>query len=100
MSFNRGKAYHGSDAVAGGKLTGRTGQSDYFFFLCPVCKDSQVMRILEHEFRKAAPPVQRDEKIRPTEHFNLAFHLYCPSCQFKDFIKIDNNHQAGPLNSK
>lgn len=97
MSFNGGNAYHGSEAVSGGKLRGLTGQTDYFLFLCPVCKDSQVMRILEYEFRKPAPTQDRKERKSPKEYFNLAFHMYCPNCQFEDFIKIDNVHQAGPL---
>lgn len=99
MTFNRGKAYHGSSAVTGGKLGGRTGRGDYFFFLCPKCPGEQVMRVLEYEFRKAAPPVERDEKKQPSEYFNLAFHVYCAACQFEDFIKIDNNHRAGSLDS-
>jgi hypothetical protein len=97
MAFNRGKGYHGSDQVSGGKLTGRTGQTDYFFFICPACKDNQILRILEYEFRKAAEPRDRAEKKRPVEYFNVAFHLYCPSCQFEDFVKLDNDHQAGRL---
>jgi hypothetical protein len=97
MAFNQGKAYHGSSVVYDGKLRGRTGTTDYFFFLCPRCPGEQVMRVLEYEFRNASPPVERYEKKKPTEHFNLAFHLYCPACQLEDFIKIDNNHQAGPL---
>lgn len=97
MAFNAGKAYHGSEAVEGGKLRGRTGHSDYFFFLCPKCPDDQIMRILEHEFRDPCPPVPRQESKRPAEYFNLAFHLYCPNCHFEDFVKIDNNHAAGPL---
>ncbi len=58
------------------------------------------MRILGYEFRESAPPGGEKEKKQPTEHFNLAFHLYCPTCQFEDFIKIDNNHQAGRMESK
>lgn len=100
MAFNRGQPYHGSEAVTGGNLKGKTGTTDYFFFLCPKCADDQVMRILEYDFRKAASPVERQEKRTPVEHFNLAFHLYCPNCQFEDFIKIDNDHPAGPLTLK
>jgi hypothetical protein len=98
MSFNRGKAYHGSEAVSGGKLKGRTGTTDYFFFLCPKCPDQQVMRVLEYEFRKGIE-TYREETKTPAELFNLAFHLCCPSCQFEDFIKIDNSHPAGSLKS-
>jgi hypothetical protein len=96
MAFNRGKGYHGSSTVEGGKLRGRTGQTDYFFFICPKCPGEQVMRVLEYTLRDS-PTVERPEKKRPTEHFNMALHLYCPNCQHEDFIKIDNNHQAGSL---
>jgi len=97
MAFNEGKAYHGSEAVKGGRLKGRTGKSDYFFFLCPNCDGEQVMRILNYEFRDVSSPLQREEGKKPTQHFNLAFHLYCPHCQFEDFVKIDNDHRAGRL---
>lgn len=100
MVFNRGKAYHGSEAVESGKLRGNTGRTDYFFFLCPQCFDDQILRILDYEFREPAPPVDRQERKSPAKYFNLAFHLYCPSCQFEDFVKIDNNHSAGRLNPK
>ncbi len=96
-AFNRGEPYHGSEAVRKGKLTGRTGRTDYFFFLCPDCKDGQVLRVLEYEFRNAAPPIQRREKKTPKKYFNVALHLYCPNCQFEDFVKLDNDHPAGPL---
>jgi hypothetical protein len=81
----------------GGKLAGRTGMSDYFLFLCPACRNDQVMRVLEYESRKSSPPVNRGERKTPTLYFNLALHLYCPVCQFEDFIKIDNNHPANRL---
>jgi predicted RNA-binding Zn-ribbon protein involved in translation (DUF1610 family) len=90
----------GGFSVSGGKLVGRTGDTEYFFFTCPKCPDEQVMRVLDYEFRDDAPPIVRDEKKVPKKHFNLAFSLYCPNCQFEDFIKIDNNHQAGPLKPK
>jgi hypothetical protein len=95
MAFNNGRPYHGSEEVSGGRLTGATGGSDYFFFRCPKCPDDQIMRVLEYEFRDDAPPKERQEKKRPKQYFNLVFHLYCPHCQFEDFIKIDNNHLAG-----
>ncbi len=55
------------------------------------------MRVLDYEFRVDAQPIVRDEKRSPLKHFNVLFSLYCPRCEFEDFIKIDNNHQAGPL---
>lgn len=96
MAFNNGKAYHGSNAIRHGKLIGRSGKTDYFFFLCPKCNDGQILRVLEYEFREATE-VERREKRKPRQHFNLAFHLWCPICQFEDFIKIDNNHHANKL---
>jgi hypothetical protein len=96
-SFNRGAPYHGSEAVEKGKLTGKTGKTDYFLFLCPECNDGHVLRVLEFEFRNSAPPIQRFEKKTPKKYFNLALHVYCPNCDFEDFIKIDNNHPAGRI---
>ena len=97
MPFNNGKPYHGSQAVEGGRLKGRTGRTDYFFFLCPICNDGQIMRILEYEFRPVTRFVERSEKKTPKEPFNLAFHLYCPICQLEDFVKIDNDHRADKI---
>jgi rubredoxin len=96
-AFNKGAPYHGSEAVEKGKLTGKTGMSDYFFFLCPKCADGQVLRILEYEFRTAAPAVERRERKTPKKFFDLALHVCCPNCEFEDFVKIDNNHPAGRL---
>jgi hypothetical protein len=94
--FNSGKAYHGSVEVSNGKLHGRTGMTDYFFFICPKCENNQVLRILEYEFRNGVK-TERNEKKKPQEFFTLAFHIYCPNCQLEDFIKIDNSHQSGAL---
>jgi hypothetical protein len=96
-SFNSGEPYHGSEAVEGGKLTGKTGKTDYFFFLCPHCNDGSVLRILEYTFRNFAPPPQRQERKTPKQHFNLALHVHCPTCEFDDFIKLDNAHPSGRL---
>jgi len=100
MAFNQGRAYHGSLAVEGGKLKGATGNTDYFFFICPKCEGDQTMRVMEYTARTPAPPVERTERKKPTRYFNLAFRLYCPVCQFEDFIKIDNDHPVGPLHPK
>ena len=95
MAFNGDKPYHGTTDVAGGKLTGKTGTTDYFFFLCPKCNNGNVLRVLEYENRNA-PSKDRGEKKRPSMNINLAFHLHCTVCDFEDFIKIDNNHPSGP----
>lgn len=96
MTFNGGHAYHGSDEVVGGKLTGKTGKTDYFFFLCPKCEGEQVMRILDYDLRKGLSTERNESKDRK-QVLNVAFHLFCPVCQFEDFIKIDNDHPAGKL---
>jgi len=99
--FNNGKPYHGSSMVEGGKLTGATGRNDYFFFLCPRCRDSQVLQILEYEERFRGPMTRASEKgARCNEEFVLAFHLHCPQCGFDDFVKLGNGHQADKLNNK
>lgn len=89
--FNQGEPYHGSDAVQSGKLKGTT-DTDYFYFLCPVCENQQVMRILEytvHEVLKENPYNKSFEK-KATEGFTLAFHIYCEKCKLEDFVKISN----------
>ena len=96
MGFNGGKPYHGTSAISNGKLTGKTGTTDYFFFLCPRCDNGNVMRVLEYENRSTIPIIDRGEKKRPTMSINLALHLHCTVCSFEDFVKIDNNHQSGP----
>lgn len=58
------------------------------------------MRVLDYEFRNDFQRVVREEKKTPKKHFNVVLSLYCPNCQFEDFIKLDNNHQAGQLEPK
>lgn len=99
MAFNKGKGYHGTTQVMKGKLTGKTGHSDYFFFACPQCANGQVMRVLEYEDRKDAvhTPREEEKKKKVVTPFNLAFHLYCPVCQLEDYVKLDNSHQSFKL---
>jgi len=51
--FNKGKSYHGSDDVSGGKLKGETCLTDHFYFLCSKCEDKQIIRVLEREIPKS-----------------------------------------------
>ena len=97
MAFNNGEPYHGTSEVSGGKLTGKTGKTDYFFFLCPRCNNGNVMRVLEYERRETIPLTPRREKKNPKENLNLAFHLHFTVCDLDDFIKIDNNHRSGAV---
>lgn len=95
MAFNGGGAYHGSEAVTGGRLTGMT-DTDYFYFFCPCCADRQVMRVLDYDVRREGPVVAYpDEQPRQARDFTLAFKLHCPNCKLTDFVKISNTGWQG-----
>jgi hypothetical protein len=99
MAFNKGKPFHGSENVAGGKLVGTT-DTDYFYFFCPKCPPRQVMRVLEHGLRHEGPGGKSypDERPKQAADFVLAFKLYCPSCKLTDFVKVSNiGWQGGTL---
>lgn len=97
--FNNGRPYHGSEAVADGRLEGATGLTDYFFFFCPKCPDRHIMRILDYEVRRelAENPVNEVLEKRAAKGFVLAFKLYCENCKHVDFVKIDNIGLQGGL---
>jgi hypothetical protein len=102
-TFNRGKPFHGSDAIQGGKLRGQTGDTDYFSFLCPRCKKPAVLRILDYGVIKETDDNRYNELLSPkaTSGFILAFKLYCQECGFKDFVKLSNEGlQGGPPTRK
>jgi hypothetical protein len=92
MKFNKGKLYHGSDAITQGKLTGTTDNTDYFYFFCPQCDDRHIMRILDHTYRDGPVAVAAYPNVRPrqVEDFVLVFKLYCPACKMTDFVKMGN----------
>ena len=98
MAFNRGKAYHGSRAVSGGKLTGTT-DTDYFYFFCPRCGDRHIMRVLDYELRHEGPAERYpDQRPKQPRDFTIALKLYCPDCKLTDFTKISNiGWQGGQL---
>jgi len=84
-------AWHGSDAVSGGKLIGTT-DTDHFYFFCPKCADRHVMRVLDHRYHQdpgsvAAYPAESPEQVTD---FTLAFKLYCPECRLTDYVKLGN----------
>jgi predicted RNA-binding Zn-ribbon protein involved in translation (DUF1610 family) len=90
--FNKGKLYHGSESVCGGKLKGETCLTDYFYFLCPKCEGKQIMRALEYEVRDHTQENKYNEffKHKAIEGFTLAFHIHCEKCGLDDFTKISN----------
>lgn len=90
-TFNNGKAYHGSEAIKKGKLTGRT-DTDYFYFFCPKCPDRRILRILEHEImvQEKDNRYNKEFKKKAKGGFTIAFHLICENCKHEDFVKISN----------
>ncbi len=95
--FNNGKPYHGSEAVSDGRLTGRTVDTDYFYFICPECPEPHILRVLEYEVRAESPenPYNAQVKKKAIGGFTLAFKLYCEQCGFTDFTKLSNTGWQG-----
>ena len=89
---NRGQPYHGSDAVFDGQLKGATGETDYFYFICPKCPHDHILRILEYRVHEEMPENPYDEecKSHANRGFTLAFKLHCEECEYKDFVKVSN----------
>lgn len=89
---------HGSEDVQDGRLVGAT-DTDYFYFLCPKCDDSPMLRLLDYYVLaegpvRYAPDTRNDAK----RDFNLAFELKCEECGFTDYVKISNTgYQGGKL---
>jgi hypothetical protein len=79
----------------GGKLHGQT-DSDYFYFLCPICDDNTVMQVLEFDVVKDGPVQYAPEQRKKAAHdFSLAFRLYCHTCKLEDFVKLSNTGLQG-----
>lgn len=90
---------HGSEAIKEGKLRGST-DTDYFYFFCPKCKGSQVLRLLNYRIIQEQPRNEYDEGLRSksAKGFTLQFKLYCESCGLTDFVKLSNfGRQSGEL---
>ena len=88
--FNEGKPYQISDAVKSGKLRGASVM-DRFYFHCPSCKDSQIMRVLDYGVDVLQPEIPFPElKPRAAKGFVLAFKLHCLNCGLIEFTKIGN----------
>ena len=96
--FNNGKPFHGSDAVKGGNLRGTT-DTDYFYFFCPKCDDTQILQILDYKVLEDGPvSYAKEHRPKAKRDFKLAFELWCPKCKLHDFIKLSNiGWQGGKL---
>ena len=90
-----GNQWHGSEKVAGGNLTGAT-DTDYFYFFCPVCRDTHILQILDYRVVDEGP-VEYAAKDRPKtrKDFTLAFEVYCPKCELHDYVKLSNTRWQG-----
>ena len=93
--FNQGRPFHGSENVMGGKLMGST-DTDYFYFFCPKCRNTQILQILDFGIIKDGPVERyKKERKKAKRDFTIAFKLYCPECKLEDFVKISNIGWAG-----
>ena len=93
--FNKGKPFHGSAAVEGGKLTGTT-DTDYFYFLCPKCGDRHVLQILDFTVMEDEPVrTYKEDRPKAKRDFRLAFELWCAKCKLHDFVKVSNTGWQG-----
>ena len=90
--FNDGEPYHGSTRIVGGNLKGATASSDYFYFFCPNCPESEILRILEYREHEPKKPNPYNDtcKSEAKYGFTLAFKLYCEQCGLSDFVKVSN----------
>ena len=96
--FNNGKPFHGSEDISDGKLTGTT-DTDYFYFFCPKCGDTQILQILDFGIVKEGPvEYAKKHRSKAKKDFIIAFKLYCPKCKLLDFVKVSNiGWQGGKL---
>lgn len=100
--FNGGKAYHGSESISGGKLKGSTGETDYFYFLCPRCPNSEIVRILEYgiHYKRPENKYNVDFKAKAKYAFAIVFKVRCEKCGLIDFVKVSNDGwQGGSLDT-
>jgi predicted RNA-binding Zn-ribbon protein involved in translation (DUF1610 family) len=95
--FNNGRPFHGCE-VEEGRLMGAT-DTDYFYFFCPKCGDSQIMQILDYKVVCDGPvEYAKDERPGAKRDFIIAFQLRCSKCRLTDFVKVANiGWQGGRL---
>lgn len=99
--INNGQPFHGSEDISNGKLNDTT-DTDYFYFFCPKCENTQIMQILDFGMMTEGPvEYAKVDRHRVKKDFTIAFELYCQKCKMHDFVKISNTGwQSGNLKLK
>ena len=84
--------------VTEGNLRGST-DTDYFYFFCPECGDTQILRILDYKIIKdEEPKLYTDLKPKKKRDFIINFLLYCHKCKRRANVKVSNiGWQGGKL---
>lgn len=97
-SFNRGRPFHGSEAVMEGRLQGRT-DTDYSYFFWPTCPGEEILQVLDYKVVSDGPVSYAAEERRHAKRdFIVAFELRCVRCGHRDFLKVANvGWQGGNL---
>ena len=96
------KPSHGSELVQGGNLKGATDLTDYFYFFCPRCPDSHIMRVLDYEVVKEEKGHRHNDQCKSTASrtFTLKFELFCEQCRLRDYAKLSNDGWQGGSHMK
>lgn len=89
------KHFFCSGKITEGKLIGTT-DTDYFYFLCPTCGDTQVLQIVDFEII-SEDKVQYAPNDRPKakKDFSIGLKIYCENCKMEDSVKISNTGWQG-----
>ena len=75
-----------------GRLHGATDATDYFYFFCPKCPNSRLLRILDYRFTRdeAGDNYIENRKRKACRTFIVAFDIACENCSFRDWVKVSN----------
>src|SRR5712691_4556951 len=83
------------EAVEGGLLVGLT-DTDYFYFQCPTCGNSQILQTPRlQRARRRTSRVRAGVSEEARRDFTIGFELYCRNCGFHDFVKVSNTGWQG-----
>lgn len=83
-------SFKSSGNVNGGRLIGAT-DTDYFYFFCPECKDTNILQILDFQTdAKEHVEYNQEDRKNHKRDFIVKFDLYCPKCKMRDIVKISN----------